>query len=130
MGSATGGKAMWISPLATYPVALLLMAAQGWWRGNLEAMFAAPITALLFTLLDYPVAVIVLWIVYRQWPARPAPFRAAAAIGLALAAYLALIRPLDLFRFPAGFMAALACVTALAWGGLYARLRRQETYRP
>jgi len=113
-------KAILISPLASYPVALLLMATQGWWRGNLEAMFAAPITALFFTLLDYPVGVIVLWIVGRWWPARPAQLRAAAAMVLAVAAWFALIWPLDLFRFPAGFMAALVCVTAHAWVSAYA----------
>lgn len=113
-------KAMFIAALASYPVALLLMAAQGWWRGNLEAVFAAPITALFFTLLDYPVGVIVLWIVGRRWPARSVQLQAAEAIVLALAAWFALIWPLDLFRFPAGFMAALVCVTALAWVSAYA----------
>jgi hypothetical protein len=109
-----------------YPVASLLMAALGWWSDNLEAMFAAPITALLFTLLNYPVAVAILWIVFRQWRARSASFRVAAAIALALVAHFALIRPLQLFRVPDAFMAVVVALTALTWAVVCTVVRRQQ----
>ena len=111
-------RAMFISPVAMYPVALLVMAAQGWWTGNLEALFAAPITALLFTLLDYPIAIMVLLVVSRLWSARPAPVRIAATITLALASYFTFVWPLKLFHLPTTFMAVVVSVTALTWGWL------------
>lgn len=131
MGGATGVRAMLISPLVMYPVALLLMAARGWWTDNLEAVFAAPITALLFTMLDYPVAVVVLWVVSRLWSARPASLRVAAEIMLALAAYFTLVWPLKPFRLPTAFMAVVVGVTALTWGVVHAvahqrAIRRQD----
>jgi len=102
LGTVMGVRAMLIAPTAMYPVACLLMAAQGWWAGNLEAVFAAPITALRLALLAYPLTVILLWVVYRRWRPRSALLRKVAVLTLALAAYFALIRPLGLFRFPAG----------------------------
>lgn len=126
MDGASGVKTLFLAPLTIYPVALLLMAAHGWWTDNAEAVFAAPITALLFMLLEYPVAVVVLWIVHRRWPERPARFPVAAAVALALAAHFALIWPLGLFRFSLPFMATVVGATALTWAGLYAALRRRK----
>lgn len=120
MGGAARVRAILISPLVMYPEALLLMAARGCWTDNLEAVFAAPITALLFTLLDYPIAVVVLWIMSRLWSARPASFRVAAAITLALAAHFTLVWPLNLFHLPTAFMAVVVGVTALTWGVVHA----------
>ena len=121
-----GVRAMLIAPTAMYPVACLLMAAQGWWAGNLEAVFAAPITALRLALLAYPLTVILLWVVYRRWRPRSALLRKVAVLTLALAAYFALIRPLGLFRFPAGFMAGVVGLTTLACASWYGRMEKAQ----
>jgi O-antigen/teichoic acid export membrane protein len=108
-----------------YPVALLLMAVRGWWTGNLEAVFAAPLTALLFTLLDYPIVVVVLWLVSRRWSTRPASTRVVAAIALASAAYFAMVWPLGLFHLSAVFMSIVVGATGLAWGVAHLRALRR-----
>ena len=66
MGRARGIKAILIPPLWIYPVAAVLMVVWGARSGDMEAAFAAPIVALTFTVLDYPIVVVVLWL------ARPA----------------------------------------------------------
>lgn len=119
---ATGRVAL-LCPLAMYPVASLLMAVQGWWVGNLEALFAAPITGMLFTLLNYPVAVVVLWLTPRCSSSRPGLF-VLSSVGLALAGYFALVAPLDLLRLPAAFLSVIVATGALMSALLYLKTLR------
>jgi len=110
-----------------YPVAVLLMATRGWWVGNMEAAFAAPITALVFTLVNYPIVVAVLWIVSRLWSMSRASIRAVIAIALASAAFFAVVWPLELFRLSVSFMSLVVLVTSLAWGVAYLFAERRTT---
>lgn len=125
MSSATGVKALFISPVVIYPVALISMAFHGWWTNNLEAMFAAPITALLFTLVDYPIAVTTLWCVRRLGHARGTQFQVMACVALALAMHFALVWPLGLFRFSGVFTAFVVGVTALSWATIATNASRR-----
>ena len=119
MGSVIKAKTLFVAPLATYPPALLLMAAYGWWADNLEAVFAAPITALFFTLLNYPVAVLVLWVISRTATSHSGLFQITASIVLALVAYFAFFWQFAFFHFPVMFMAIIVGVSALSWATLY-----------
>ena len=125
MSSATGARATLLPPLWMYPVALLLMATRGWWTGNLEAVFAAPLTAMLFTLLDYPIVVVVLWLVSRRWSRRRASTRVVVAITLASAAYFAVVWPLGLLHLSAVFMSIVVGTTGLVWGVAHLRAQRR-----
>jgi hypothetical protein len=83
-----GIKAILLPPLWIYPVAAVLMAVWGAVSGDMEAAFAAPIVALTFTVLDYPIVVVVLWL------ARPATStRVFITIVLVSTACFTLLRP-------------------------------------
>jgi hypothetical protein len=113
---------MWatiLPPFAMYPVALFLIAIRGWWIGNLESTFAAPMTALFFTLLDYPIAAIGLWSVSRLLSGQRATARAATALAVALVAFFAFVWPLGLFHLPIVFMLLVVGTTGLTWAALY-----------
>jgi hypothetical protein len=109
-----------------YPVAIVLMAIRGWWVGDMEAAFAAPITALVYTLVNYPIVVVVLWVVTRVWSTHPAAIRAVAAIAVASTVFFTVVWPLKLFRLPVAFMSVVVVVTGLAWGLAYLLAERRN----
>ena len=108
-------KAMLISPLVSYPVALVLLAVHGWSNDDLEAAFAAVVVALFFMVVTYPIAVIALWIVHRFYATRSVLFRVMSAALPASVIQFALIWRFILTGFSAWFVMFLVGFSTLTW---------------
>lgn len=119
-------KAMLISPLVSFPIALVLMAVHGWWTDNLEAMFAAVVVAPFFTIMTYPIAVIALWIVRRLSARRSVLLRVLSAAIPASLIQFALLWRLSLPGYSALFMMFLIGVTALTWATVFELISRRR----
>lgn len=119
-------KAMLMPPLVSFPIALVLMAVHGWWTDNLEAMFAAVVVAPFFTVVTYPIAVIVLWIMRYSHAPKSVLSRVLSAAIPASVIQFALLWRLSLPGYSAVFMMFLIVVTALTWATVFELMSRRR----
>lgn len=110
-------RALATAPIAIFPVALVFIMARSLLAGDLRELFAAPFSALMITVVGYPLAVAAGWLLLRIAPAlATASLTSALAAGLASAeiGFWVLIHPFWQREFSNLFCAALVAGCGLA----------------
>lgn len=129
----TESRALTRAPLTIYPVVLVFVMGRSMLVGDMRELFVAPFSALLMSLVGYPLALAAAWLVLRLWPGL-----ATASLGLSLVvgvvcaelAFWLLVAPLwQPEVFSAGFCAAMVAVCGLATAGAFYWLRTGQNPR-
>ncbi len=116
-------RALATAPMAIFPVALVFILARSLLAGDLRELFSAPFSALMITVVGYPLAVAAGWLLLRIAPALVSTSVASAlAAGLASAeiGFWLLIHPFWQRELSNLFCAALVAACGMACA---ARLR-------
>lgn len=118
-----------IAPLAIFPVTLVFVMARSLLTGDLRELIAAPFSALMITVVGYPVAVVVCWLLVRAIPRLVnASLGVALSVGVvsAEATFWVLIHPFWQREFSNLFCVALVAACGLSTAGIFYVISRRQ----
>lgn len=115
------------APLAIYPVILVFIMGRSLLVGDMRGLFVSPFSALVMSVVGYPLAMAATWLILRLWPSLgTANLGMSLSVGVVCAelAFWLLVKPFwhqDVFS--SGFCAAMVAVCGLATAGAFYGLR-------
>ena len=125
-------RPLFIAPLAIFPVALVFFMARSLIESDLRELFAAPYSAILLTVVGYPIAIVVGWLLMRAFPKlKNANFGTTLLVGLVSAesSFWLLINPIWEREFSNLYSAALVGVCGLATAATFHMLGQKASIK-